>query len=79
MVSRLPLQLVALFVLVAVVSSYLANKYMVDTVNDTIAEDLTVNANEVSAMLSDHLNEFKNDIEILNSSLGAIRNHTLLY
>ena len=78
MVSRLPLQLVALFVLVAVVSSYLANKYMVDTVNDAIAEDLTVNANEVSAMLSDHLNEFKNDVEFLHSSLGATRIHTRL-
>ncbi|MCP4232313.1 MAG: hypothetical protein GY770_01835, partial [Aestuariibacter sp.] len=78
MVSRLPLQLVALYVLVAVVSSYLANKYMVDTVNDAIAEDLTVNANEVSAMLSDHLNEFKNDVEFLHSSLGATRIHTRL-
>ncbi len=71
MLSRLLLQLIALFAAVAVGSSYLANKYMVDTVNDAIAEDLTVNANEVSAMLSDHLNEFKNDVQFLHSGLAA--------
>ncbi|TPV57976.1 response regulator [Aestuariibacter sp. GS-14] len=71
MLSRLPLQLVVLFALVAVGSSYLANKHMVETVNEAIAEDLAVNASEVSTMLSDHLAEYKHDVAFLHSGLAA--------